>query len=289
MIFKKSKAEKSVLKKHELFRLRIQALGALICNGKWSNFIKGEIYRGPLKKACLPVLNCYSCPGALGSCPIGALQAVSNDSQFHISYYVIGLLMIFGLSLGRWFCGWLCPFGLLQELIYKLPVKKFNQSSKADKIFRYLKYVLLIVFVLFIPIFIFDQFGIGFPAFCKWICPAGILEGGIPLLLANPALKSAIGIVFHWKLLLAMIIIIGSAFIFRFFCKYLCPLGALYGLFNKISFYHLTCADTCIKCQKCAKICKMNVSPYQTPNSAECIRCGDCVKTCPVKALKFKV
>ncbi len=277
------------LKKHEKKRLRIQALGAIIMNGQWSNFISGKIYQGPLKKACLPVLNCYSCPGALGSCPIGAMQAISNDTRFHISYYVVGLLAFFGITLGRWFCGWLCPFGFFQELLYKIPTKKFNKTNKADKIFRYLKYLILLIFVIIVPIFVMDQFGIGLPAFCKWICPAGTLGGGVPLLITNPALRNIIGVLFSWKMFLAIVIIVGSVFVFRFFCKYVCPLGAFYGLFNKISFYQLECSTSCIKCNKCSNVCKMNVEPYKNPNSAECIRCGDCTKTCPVQALKFKV
>lgn len=274
---------------HNKKRMRIQSLGAIIMNGQWHNFISGKIYQGPLKKACLPVLNCYSCPGSLGSCPIGAMQAISNDARFHISYYVLGLLAFFGLTLGRWFCGWLCPFGWIQELLYKIPSRKLVKKNKLDKCLRHLKYFILIVFVIVLPILLMDRFGIGIPTFCKWICPAGTLEGGIPLLLANPSLRNIMGILFNWKLFLAVLMIIGSVYIFRLFCKYVCPLGAFYGLFNKISVYHLECSSRCIQCKKCSTICKMGVEPYLQPNSAECIRCGDCVKTCPVKALKFKV
>lgn len=277
-----------LIKKHQRRRFLIQALGALVINGNFNNFFQGKIYQGSLKQFCLPVLNCYSCPGAFGSCPIGALQAVSNDPKFQLSYFVVGFLTLSGIVLGRWFCGWLCPFGWIQELLHKIPLKKFLPPAKTDRVFRYLKYLFLVIFVLFIPIFIADKFGFGYPAFCKLICPAGTLEAGIPLLLANPLLRQAIGFLFNWKLLLLLLTLIGSIFIFRFFCKYACPLGAIYGLFNRISFLQLHCSDRCIKCNACSHICKMNVEPYKNPQSAECIRCGDCLKVCPVNALEFR-
>ncbi|HZJ68582.1 MAG TPA: 4Fe-4S binding protein [Candidatus Eisenbacteria bacterium] len=273
------------LNKHDKKRFYIQALGALIINGDWKNFLNGTIYKGNLKHLCLPVLNCYSCPGALGSCPIGSLQAVANDPKFNLPYYALGLIAFFGIILGRWFCGWLCPFGWFQELFYKIPLKKIKVAPKVHNVLRYLKFVLLAIFVFAIPIFISDQFNIGYPAFCKWICPAGTLEAGLPLVIANQALRQAMGVIFSWKILLLIITIIGSISIFRFFCKYACPLGALYGLFNKVSFYHMECSSNCIECQACTRICKMNIEPYKNPNSVECIRCGDCVKVCPVNAL----
>lgn len=280
-----SRKKASKFKKHNRKRMLIQSLGALILNGDWKNFIDGTIYRGNLKYACLPVLNCYSCPGALGACPIGSLQAVANDPNFNFSFYVVGLLAFFGISLGRWFCGWLCPFGWIQELFYKIPLRKIKVPDKVHSVLRYLKFVFLAVFVFAIPVFVFDKFGIGYPAFCKWICPSGTLEAGIPLLLANKPLRQAMGAIFNWKIFLLIITIFGSVTIFRFFCKYACPLGALYGLFNKISFYNMECSSSCIECKACTRICKMNIEPYKNPNSVECIRCGDCVKVCPVNAL----
>ncbi|NLJ94331.1 MAG: 4Fe-4S binding protein, partial [Clostridiaceae bacterium] len=141
-------------KKHEKCRLWVQAFGALIINGDLKNFVDGKIYQGPLKQVCLPVLNCYSCPGALTSCPIGSLQAIGNQPKFRLSFYVIGILFLSGILLGRWFCGWLCPFGLIQELIYKLPIKKIKLKMNLDNLFRKIKFVFLFVFVLFIPSFV---------------------------------------------------------------------------------------------------------------------------------------
>ena len=283
----KTNRQNDNLPKQRKKRMLIQAMGALIFNGYWKNFINGNIYQGNLKNICVPVLNCYSCPGALGACPIGSLQAVNNSYEFNLAFYVIGLIALFGITMGRWFCGWLCPFGWIQELLYKIPLKKIRIKPTIHKKAIWLKYVLLIVFVFTIPIFTQDPYGMSSPAFCKWICPAGTLEAGYPLILSNPALRQAIGHIFNWKTILLVITIFFSIKIFRFFCKYACPLGAIYGMFNKISFYHMKCSSTCIKCERCSKVCKMQIEPYKTPNSAECIRCGECIEVCPVKALKF--
>ena len=74
----------------KIFRFRgwIQAATTLITNGYLPGYIQGTIYSGPLKKACVPGLNCYSCPGALGSCPIGSLQAVITGRSHNFSYYI---------------------------------------------------------------------------------------------------------------------------------------------------------------------------------------------------------
>ena len=85
-----------------------------------------------------------------------------------------------------------------------------------------------------------------------------------------------------------VLVIIGSIFVFRFFCKTLCPLGAIYGLLNKISLYGLKVKkEDCIFCGKCEKICKMDINPIKNPNSIECIRCGECAAVCKNKAIKI--
>jgi ferredoxin len=76
--------------------------------------------------------------------------------------------------------------------------------------------------------------------------------------------------------------------VFRFFCKTLCPLGAIYGILNKVSFYRLEVDESkCIHCGKCAQICGMDVDPVQHPQSKECIRCGECAKACPTGAIRL--
>lgn len=279
-------AEKN--KSKESLRHGIQGIWTIITNSFITGFLKGKIYTGSLKKLCVPGMNCYSCPGAIGSCPIGALQAVLGSREHKMAFYVVGFLMFVGALCGRFVCGWLCPFGLFQELLYKIPFIKKTKAFKGDKILRYLKYVILALFVVILSLVAVDALGIGDPWFCKYICPVGTLEGGIPLVILNEGLRQTIGWLYTWKIAVLTVLIILSIIIFRPFCKYLCPLGAIYGAFNKISALSLHCdKNKCISCGKCEKVCKMGVFPAEKPKSAECIRCGLCVKECPAKALNL--
>lgn len=222
----------------------------------------------------------------MGACPIGAMQAVEGSTKYGVSMYVLGFLVFTGMMAGRFICGWLCPFGLLQELLHKIPGKKIKVAEKVNAVFKWGKYFFLLIFVLFLPIYTADQFGISVPYFCKYICPVGILEGGIPLVLLNKPLQSAIGFLFTWKMAILILVIVVAVLIFRPFCKYICPLGAFYSIFNPISLYHYE-VDTfkCIHCGKCTSACKMGVGICKEANSPECIRCGSCLNSCPVKAI----
>ena len=270
------------------FRHWIQGFFALCFNGYGKGWLTGNIYTGPGKNVCVPVLNCYSCPGALGACPIGSLQAVIGSNGRTFSFYVLGTILFFGTLLGRLICGFLCPFGWLQDLLHKIPSKKGKEPLWMKKFGVYGKYFFLGVFVLLMPMVLKNEFGIAPPAFCKYICPAGILEGGLPLMALQPYLRSVAGVLFTWKLSLALFIVVLSIFWYRPFCKYICPLGAIYGLLNKYSAVQLAFSNAkCIHCKKCAHVCKMNVTPYENPCSPECIRCTDCVQACPVDALSL--
>ncbi|RDU23796.1 4Fe-4S binding protein [Anaerosacchariphilus polymeriproducens] len=268
--------------KNTVKRKLIQVAAFGFTNVHMGNFIGGKLYEGSWKQFCNPGLNCYSCPAANLACPIGSLQAVSSSMDFQFSFYVIGFLLAIGVLLGRFVCGFLCPFGLFQELLHKIPFPKI----KLWKGFLYIKYFVLIVFVILLPIAVTNYMGIGKPAFCQFICPAGTLEGGIPLLATHKELQQTIGNLFSLKMIILILVIIGSLSIYRFFCKTLCPLGVIYGLLNKISIYHLEVnKNQCVDCGKCSKVCKMDVDPLKNPNSIECIRCGECVSECPVNAI----
>jgi polyferredoxin len=83
-----------------------------------------------------------------------------------------------------------------------------------------------------------------------------------------------------------VVILVLSVFLYRPFCKYLCPLGAAYALFNKAAFYRLKLDESaCVHCGACERVCRMGVDPSKKPDDMECIRCGDCVKNCPTHAL----
>ena len=275
--------------KNSTKRRFIQVAAAAIMNGYVAGFMKGKIYKGNLKTACLPVLNCYSCPGAVGSCPIGSLQTILSGRKHKISFYILGFLMLFGVLFGRLICGFLCPFGFIQDIIYKIPFPKIRLSKKIDNPLRYLKYAVLLFLVFLMPIFIRDEFGSGTTYFCKLICPAGTLEGGFPLLIKDESLRMAAGALFKWKVFILAVILLLSIIIYRPFCKYLCPLGAFYSLFNKVSFYQLSIdKNKCTGCKQCEKNCKMGVNITKDINSPECIRCGECMDICSSHAITIK-
>ncbi len=267
-------------------RLVIQLVSAAVCNGYAAGFAQGKIFTGPTKAVCLPVLNCYSCPGALGACPIGALQNAIGGAWRHIPFYVLGSLMLFGILLGRLVCGFLCPFGLVQDLLHKIPTRKFHVPRRVDRALRLLKYVVLFGMVVGLSLLVTTEAGVTPPFFCEFLCPAGTLGAGIPLLLANEDLRAVVGALFDWKLLVLVAILVAAVLVPRPFCRYLCPLGALYGLFNRFSFYRMGVDEgRCVGCGACDRACPMGVEVRADPNSPECIRCGACRKACPTDAI----
>lgn len=262
-------------------RFGIQAAATLLQNANLKGFFTGKIYQGPVKQVCVPGLNCYSCPGAVGACPIGSLQNFLNARSFRFPYYVVGLLLFFGALLGRAVCGFLCPFGWLQELLGRVPFYKKNRF-RADRPLRCVKYAVLAVLVVALPL------GLKLiPYFCKYLCPSGTLAGWL-LAARDTLLRSQFGALFAWKSAVLIAVIVASLIVWRPFCKYLCPLGALYGMFNRFALYRMELdREKCVGCGECAHACRMCVDPSAVPNSAECIRCGDCVRACPTGALRL--
>ena len=269
------------------FRGWVQAGAALLTNLHLPNFFRGRLYQGAGKVVCVPGLNCYSCPAASGACPIGAFQAVVGSSKFRFSYYITGTLILLGVLLGRFICGFLCPFGWFQELLHKLPTKKL--STRRLRPLTYLKYAVLLVMVVLLPALAVNEVGMGDPFFCKYLCPQGVLEGAIPLSLTNAGIRAALGTLFTRKLSILLAVAVLSVVFYRPFCKWLCPLGAFYALLNKVSLFQMQVdPNKCISCGKCAKACQMDVDITKTPNHTECIRCGMCVRACPTHAVAFR-
>ena len=269
-------------------RLAVQLLFTAVTNGYMYGFPNGKIYRGGLKYACVPGLNCYSCPGAIAACPIGALQALLNQRGFQIPFAALGVLFLFGSLLGRFVCGWLCPFGLAQDLLHKIPVFKKVKRLPCHRILKYGKYAVLILLVGAGSMFLFGGY-VKLPAFCKYLCPSGTLLGALPLLGANEALRGQAGGLFLWKLGILLGIVLLSLKAYRPFCQYLCPLGAVYGWFNRISLVQIHWEeDSCISCMACERACPLALSRQEISRSAECIRCGACVDACPQGCLHVR-
>ncbi len=264
----------------------IQLYAALLFNANIKGFVKGTIYTGPLKNICTPGLNCYSCPGASGACPLGALQNSLASSNKRLPYYMFGIIALYGIIFGRWICSFLCPFGLIQELLHKIKTPKLKKN-RFTRILSYLKYVILIVFVFIFPLMYMLK-SVPLPGFCKYICPAGTLEGAMGLLAnkVNSSWFSMLGPLFTWKFILLVSFVVGAIFIFRFFCRFFCPLGAIYGLFNKISFFGVKLdKPKCTNCNICVSKCKMDIHHV---GDQECISCGECIDSCPTGAISWK-
>lgn len=272
--------------KFSRLRLLIQVIFAAATNGYLSGFVNGGIYKGATKGICVPGLNCYSCPGALFSCPIGGVQAFLASANTKFPFYVLGFMFAFGAVLGRTVCGFLCPFGLVQDLLFKIPFLKKLKTLPGERGLRVIKYGVLIAFVILLPLTVRDIAGVGAPWFCKLICPSGTLFAGIPLVSANEGMQQAAGGLFALKLSVLIFLLLLSLALWRPFCRYLCPLGAFYGLFNGIAPVRLRVDEKkCVKCKKCQAACGFDLPVYRTPSHKECVRCGKCITVCPTRAI----
>ncbi|MCR5237758.1 MAG: redoxin family protein [Lachnospiraceae bacterium] len=263
----------------------IQLYSALLYNAHLRGFVRGEIFTGNSKAVCVPGFNCYSCPGAVGACPLGSIQNALGSLNKHIGFYVLGIILLYGMLLGRTICGWLCPLGLIQELLHKIPTPKIKKS-RITRGLTYLKYVILVIFVMIIPIYYGILQGIPVPGFCKYICPAGTFEGAMGMLPKNPAWFSMLGPIFTRKFVIMVLVGLACIFCYRAFCRFLCPLGAIYGMFNRLAIIGVK-LDTglCNNCGACVRNCKMDVKQV---GDHECIHCAKCVAVCRQGALSFK-
>ena len=279
--------------KHETRRQRhrpsarrlVQVYSALLYNAHLKGFVTGEIYRGNTKAACVPGLNCYSCPGATGACPLGAVQNALSATGHRAGWYVLGILLLYGVILGRTVCGWICPFGWIQELLHRIPTPKIRKSA-VTRTLTWLKYIVLAVFVIVLPLWYGLAYDVPLPAFCKYICPAGTLEGAMGLLPTNRDFFSMLGILFTRKYIIMLIVALACVFCYRSFCRFLCPLGAVYGLFNRFSIIGVRVdPDRCNRCGACVGYCEMDV---RRVGDHECISCGKCMEHCGRGAISIQ-
>lgn len=268
-------------------RLFFQIVYTIITNGYLYGYLSGKIYKGNMKYACVPGLNCYSCPGAVASCPLGALQNALNERNLKVPFGVLGFLFIFGSVFGRFVCGWLCPFGLFQDLLHKIPFYKKRKHMPGHRVLKYGKYVALVVLVIMGSAFLWGGY-VKTPAFCKYLCPSGTLMGALPLLSTNKDLAALAGGLFDWKLGILVVLGLISVVVYRPFCQYLCPLGAVYGWFNRYSLVQIQWnQESCTSCMACQRACPVDLPPEKISVSPECIKCGKCVGSCPRNCLKF--
>ena len=266
-------------------RRLVQIYSALLYNAHLKGFVTGEIYRGPAKALCVPGLNCYSCPGAVAACPLGALQNALASTGHRAGWYVLGILLLCGVMLGRTVCGWLCPLGWLQELLHKLPTPKLRKSA-VTRALTWLKYIVLAVFVIALPLWYGLSHDMPLPAFCKYICPAGTLEGAMGLLPTHRDFFGMLGALFTQKYVIMLIVGLACVFCYRSFCRFLCPLGAIYGLFNRFSVVGVRVdPNRCNRCGACVRHCEMDI---RSVGDRECIHCGKCMAHCSQGAISLQ-
>lgn len=268
-------------------RLVVQAAAALAMNPMLQGFVSGRIWQGSAKAACVPGLNCYSCPAAVGSCPLGALQNGFATRSLPMLAYAGGFILLAGSLLGRFLCGWLCPFGWAQDLLGKAGSACGIRQAPflGVRTARLLRHGFLLAFVVVLPLFFLSS-----PAFCQFICPAGTLQAGVPLLLLNPELRRLVGVLFYVKLSILLLVAAGSVLSIRPFCRLACPLGTLLGFLNRVSLIALQVDPVrCTHCGICAKACPHGVDPVADPDSDACIRCRLCADACPTAAIRLGI
>ncbi len=243
----------------------VQIISALLLNSYFTQHVTKGI-------PC-PALNCYACPAAAFACPIGSIQHFVERRQ--IPLYVLGAIGLVGALVGRASCGWFCPFGWFQELLYRIPVPKLRLPNR----FNWTRYAVLVVLVAAIP-FVTHE-----PWFCK-LCPAGMLEAGIPMALLSAAVRELISTFFWIKLGILGLFLAWMSVTRRPFCRWVCPLGALWSPLNPISALRLQVdLSRCIQCNRCQTVCPVDVRLYENSLSGVCIRCLQCVTECPTSCI----
>ncbi|MHB0997658.1 MAG: 4Fe-4S binding protein [Armatimonadota bacterium] len=220
---------------------------------------------------CAPVFYCHSCPLSAFACPLGVLVNFSTLKIF--PFVTLGILGLAGTLGGRFVCGWLCPFGFMQDMLYKIRTKKISITPKL----YYIKYAILAVMVLAIPFFL-----PGKPyTFCNF-CPSGTLESTIPW--AIKGVTSGDWVNFGIRIAVLLGVILFAVVASRSWCRVLCPLGAIFAFFNKFSLLRFKLLhEKCNGCGVCSKCCPTEIDPVKDMNTAECIRCMDCTATKHIK------
>ncbi len=264
---------------HTWRRISQFVFGVFITNGYIPVIWTKTLYNGPLRNFCVPILNCHSCPTSTMACPIGMLQHFAGAHQ--IPYFIIGFLGATGMIFGRAACGWLCPFGLLQDMMFKINSVKI----RIPKIFSYFKYVFLLVLVIILP-YITDV---------HWfsrLCPWGGIIGAIPWVVWNPVHpdigipavpEGAVGFWFVLKMIIVAFFLVLFVIAKRPFCYTSCPLGAIYSFFNRFSLFKVYVDENCTQCNHCREKCPTDLEAHDKANNTNCVECYECTECEHVK------
>lgn len=250
----------AIPKRLRLFRIR-----------PWVQTAFLAVWFGPfgLRLLSIPgcVFHCYACPLASFACPVGV---VAQFTALHIvPLMALGVVVTVAMLVGSLVCGWACPFGFLQDLLAKIPTPKFRLPGWTS----YGRYIVLLALVLAVPYF----WGEGHPLFICRVCPAGALEGAVPYMAKQAAAGKTVEWMSWYKALILGAFLIGSLFIYRPWCRMLCPLGGFFAFFNHMSFFHLRFkADNCTECNLCRSRCSTGVQVERAVNVSRCIRCMEC-------------
>jgi polyferredoxin len=276
---------------------RLSQTSALVLTNLFARgWLDGSIYTGSSKAFCIPGLHCYSCPSSVLACPIGSLQSLigsgravaagvsSLRTELLILPGLVGFVLLPGFLAGRVACGWVCPFGFLQDLLFRLTGRRERIRPPAGLSGG--KFLFLAVFVLLLPLLLPTASGAGEPWFCKVVCPSGTALAGWPLVAHHGSAVFSLGFLFGWKSAIAFSVLVWATVTRRPFCRFICPLGAIWGLAGKVSIFRMQVSESqCVSCGKCEQDCPMGVRIDRDPSSADCIRCGRCTRVCPTDAI----
>lgn len=249
-------------------RRSVQFMSLFLLHSSW----------GPeVKWLCNPVLSCHSCVLAWFACPIGVFVHYGGWQLF--PYLALGTLLVLGALVGRLLCGWVCPFGLVQDLLYRIPSPKFHMPAWAD----YIKYLVLGLTVILFPYLYGEETLL---SFCRF-CPASALQITIPNLINGS--MTEVSVMTVAKLAVLALVLILAVLSTRSFCKVLCPIGAIMAPLNYISVWRMKSpTHHCVKCGRCDTVCPQDGGPMAriadgkpSNRAAECIVCHDCQKVCP--------
>jgi ferredoxin-type protein NapH len=223
------------------------------------------------RKLVLPFIFSSSFPFSSFTDPLHIIQ--ESVILRILPLFALGTLLVVYAVVGKFFCGWACPFGTFQDVLLRM---RLEPPQIIHTIALSLKYVILILMVAL-------AFFAGRPLF-SLLAPPETLFASIPHMVAY-------GIYINMATVVRYVLFFGLIFTFifipRFYCRYLCPVAALASPLSKFSLLTLTVSEKCDGCGECVKVCGMNIVPHLNPSSAECDKCGGCVDACPRHALRL--